>query len=97
MPITSILDLVLKPEAAEKALDELRTTLVDTRAFPGCLGVDVLVDTQDPAHVVLYETWESEERDDAYRSWRAEGGNTRFGDFLAGPPTLSKFTLAADV
>jgi hypothetical protein len=41
----------------------IHQTLTGTRAFAGCLGVAVLVDNKDPAHVVLYETWESAEHD----------------------------------
>jgi heme oxygenase (mycobilin-producing) len=69
--ITAILDLQLKTDSLETAHDVLHATLTSTRAFPGCLGVTVLVDSGDPAHVVVYETWESIEHDRAYRGWRA--------------------------
>jgi Antibiotic biosynthesis monooxygenase len=49
----------------------VESVLVATRAFPGCLGVDVLVDTEDEAHLPLIEKWESIEHDQAYRDWRA--------------------------
>ena len=71
MAITAILDLQLKPEAVETASEVIHETLTATRAFPGCFHVAVLVDSNDPAHVVLYETWESVEHDSAYRAWRA--------------------------
>ena len=34
----------------------LRTVLADTRAFEGCLGVEVWVDEENEAHVVAHET-----------------------------------------
>jgi quinol monooxygenase YgiN len=75
----------------------LHTILTDTRAFEGCLGVDVLIDTVDPNHVVIVERWASEERDAAYRTWRAGDGKTTLGSFIASPPALTKFTSADDI
>jgi heme oxygenase (mycobilin-producing) len=93
--ITAILDLQLKPESLDAAPAVLHATLTDTRAFPGCLGVTVLIDSADPAHVVLYETWESVERDRAYRAWRATPeGASGLGSIMAGPPKLTLFTVA---
>ena len=71
MAITSVLELQLKADSLETAPEVIHATLTATRAFPGCLGVTVLVDSGDPAHVVLHESWESVEHDNAYRAWRA--------------------------
>jgi quinol monooxygenase YgiN len=98
MAITSILDLQLKADSLETASKVIHATLTDTRAFPGCLGVTVLVDSADPAHVVLYETWESLEHDGAYRAWRATPeGASELGSMLAAAPKLSLFTVAEGV
>jgi quinol monooxygenase YgiN len=96
--ITAILDLQLKPESVETASEVIRETLVATRTFPGCYHVAVLVDSDDPAHVVLYETWESAEHDRAYRAWRATpDGASRLGSILAAAPKLTLFTVAEGV
>ncbi|MEU2349570.1 antibiotic biosynthesis monooxygenase family protein [Modestobacter sp. NPDC049651] len=93
MAITALLELDLDPEQLDDALGVLRETLVATRAFPGCLGLEVLQDTDDPAHVVVVEQWESLERDDAYRAWRATPeGASPLGTVLAGPPSLHRFS-----
>ena len=98
MAITAILDLQLKADSLSIANKVLHATLTDTRAFPGCLGVTVLVDTDDPAHVVLYETWESIEHDRAYRAWRASAeGTSDLGPLLAAAPRLTLFTVAERV
>ena len=98
MAITAILDLQLKPEAVETASEVIHETLTATRAFPGCFHVAVLVDSNDPAHVVLYETWESVEHDSAYRAWRATPeGASRLGSILAAAPKLTRFTVAEGV
>jgi heme oxygenase (mycobilin-producing) len=97
--VTSILDLRLKSDSLETALTVIHETLVATRAFPGCLGVSVLVDSGDPAHVILQETWESVEHDRAYREWRAGGGAAAsdLPSVLAAPPQLTVFTVAEGV
>jgi quinol monooxygenase YgiN len=96
--ITSILDLQLKAESVESAPGVIRATLTANRAFPGCLGVTVLVDSDDPAHVVLFETWESVDHDRAYRAWRATAeGASELGSILAAAPKLSLFTVAEGV
>jgi quinol monooxygenase YgiN len=96
--ITAILDLQLKADSLETAHEVIHATLTATRAFPGCLDVTVLVDSDDPAHVVLYEAWESIEHDQAYRAWRATPeGTSDLGSILASPPKLSQFTVAEGV
>jgi quinol monooxygenase YgiN len=96
--ITAILDLQLKADSLETAPKVLHATLTGTRAFPGCLGVTVLVDRNDPAHVLVSETWESIERDQAYRAWRTTPeGASDLGSLLAAAPTLTHFTVAEDV
>ena len=98
MAITAILDLQLKAESLETAHKVIHATLTATRAFPGCLDVTVLVDSDDPAHVVLYETWESIEHDRAYRAWRATPeGASELRSIVAAAPKLSLFTVAEGV
>jgi quinol monooxygenase YgiN len=69
--VTALLDLRIKPESGAEAKETVESVLVATRAFPSCLGVDVLVDTEDETHLLLIEKWESVEHDQAYRDWRA--------------------------
>jgi quinol monooxygenase YgiN len=72
----------------------LHTILSDTRAFEGCLAVDVLIDRADPTHILAIEKWESEEHDAAYRAWRAGDGKTNLAASLAAPPVVTKFSSA---
>lgn len=97
MTITALLDLTLLPASVIDAPSVLRDTLQATRAFPGCLGAEVLVDSDDATHIVLLERWDSLASDAAYRAWRATpDGASKLGTLLASPPRLSKFTTAAD-
>jgi quinol monooxygenase YgiN len=96
--IIAILDLQLKADSLETAHKIIHATLTDTRARPGCVDVTVLVDSEDPAHVVAYETWESIEHDRAYRAWRATPeGASDLGSVLAAAPKLTLFTVAEGV
>ena len=98
MAITSVLDLQLKADSLETAHEVIRATLTATRAFPGCQGVTVLVDSDDPAHVVLHESWESVDHDNAYRAWRATPeGASDLGSILAAAPKLTLFTVAEGI
>ena len=98
MTTNAILDLQLKADALEGAHAVIHATLTDTRAFAGCLDATVLVDSDDPAHVIVYETWESIEHDQAYRAWRATPeGASGLGPILAAPPKITQFTVAEGV
>lgn len=97
MATIAVLDLQLKADSLDKANQIIHETLSATRAFTGCLGVTVLVDSDDPAHVVLYETWESIERDQAYRAWRATPeGASDLGSIVAARK-VTQFTVAEGV
>jgi len=97
MALTVLLDLHLKPDALVGAPAMLRDILAGTRAFDGCLGVDVLVDSADASHLILLERWDSVEADAAYRDWRAGAGATQLGSLLVGAPRVTSFTTAADI
>ena len=98
MTLTAMLDLTLTPQSLPDAPEVLRQTLQDTRAFPGCLGVEVLRSTQDPTRILVVERWESPEADAAYRAWRATPeGASRLKTLLAGAPSLTTFTTESDI
>ncbi|MDF2442915.1 MAG: hypothetical protein JWR01_1118 [Subtercola sp.] len=88
--ITALLELRLKPEAVSGSEGIIRAVLTQTRARPGNLGLDVLVDRDDATHVTIVERWESIEADTAYRAWRlTEEGKSDLGTILAGKPVLT--------
>jgi quinol monooxygenase YgiN len=94
MSVIALLELRLKPDSLDSAYQVLREILVDTRAFPGCESVEVLIDNADPAHVIAKEIWASQEADAAYRAWRAsDAGASALGSVLAGAPVLTILTV----
>jgi quinol monooxygenase YgiN len=90
--LIAILDLHLDADRLDSARQVLKDTLKDTRAFPGCLAVEVLTDITDPAHVVVHESWSTPEADAAYRAWRAGEGASQLGTVLSAPMALTRFT-----
>lgn len=59
----------------------------ETRAYAGCLGVEMLVDIDDPGHVILHQRWASAEAYEHYRQWRRSTGFIdRIRPWLARPP-----------
>ncbi|MDT5258456.1 MAG: hypothetical protein QOD10_3536 [Mycobacterium sp.] len=97
MPVTVLLELRVKPEAVAAARDVMGRALRDTRAFAGNLRTDVLVDSDDEAHWVIYEIWDTVEHDEAYRRFRAgEGKITELPPLLAAPPVKTRY-VATDV
>jgi quinol monooxygenase YgiN len=90
MASTAVLELRLKPDAVDEGLEVIHRILGETRAFDGCLGVTVIQDASDPAHLVAVEEWESLEKDAAYREWRAgDGAMADLPGLLAGAPSLT--------
>ena len=93
MPVTVLLELRVKPEAVAAAREVMGRALQDTRAFAGNLRTDVLVDSDDDAHWVIYELWDTVEHDEAYRRFRAgEGKLTQLPPLLAAPPVKTRYT-----
>jgi quinol monooxygenase YgiN len=89
MTITAIFEIRLQASTLSTAADVIANAVRDTRAFPGCLSVEVLQATDDPGRVIVLERWESAEHDAAYRQWRAgEGAIAGLAPLLAGPPQL---------
>ncbi|WP_213815530.1 putative quinol monooxygenase [Glaciihabitans sp. dw_435] len=97
MTITALLDLTLTPESLEEAPAIIDQVLTQTRAFEGCLGLEVLQDETDPTRVMVIERWDSPESDAAYRAWRATPeGTSSLGSILAAAPTLVKYTTLSE-
>ncbi|GAA2235852.1 antibiotic biosynthesis monooxygenase [Herbiconiux moechotypicola] len=89
--VLSVFEFRVSADAVESAPAIVRETLKATRSRPGCLGVEVTVDVDDPAHYVVAERWESLAADDAYRAWRqSPEGVSPLRPILAGPPSLTR-------
>lgn len=80
----------------EELVNSFRAILPDTRAFEGCQSVQLAADAEDPTKLILIEFWESAERYDAYRAWRAESGTSVLAsDLVVGHQTLTSGEVIA--
>jgi quinol monooxygenase YgiN len=87
-----------KPEATDEGIQALGDILPDTRAFDGCLRVDVVQDQAEKGHVILIEEWEAPEKHHAYMAWRKESGTSAgMRDALASPPAISYLDQRTDI
>jgi len=86
MPVTVIVDVPVKPELLEATIAKFHEVLPATRAFEGCLEVDLLQRQDDPNRVVLVEKWESRSDHELYMAWRKESKTgVLHPDVVAGP------------
>ena len=98
MTVISFLEFRVKADVLDSVAGIVHDTLEVTRARPGCLGVDVTVDVDDPTHFVVVEKWATLADDDAYRAFRATPeGASDLGSVLAGPPTLTRAELREEI
>ena len=66
--------------------------LPETRAYDGCLGVDVYRNQDDTDVVVLVEQWQSRAHYEKYFAWREESGAVaQMAAMVDGPPSLRYF------
>lgn len=83
---TLILTFPCKPGHGKELLAILKTALVDTRAFKGCISVTTFTDADNPDDVILIEEWDHKSSQVAYMNWRAEIGTQELlGPLLTGP------------
>jgi quinol monooxygenase YgiN len=96
VPHIALLELNLKTDDVQTSYGVIEDVLTATRAFAGCLGVETVADVEDPAHVMIIETWESAEAVAAYRAWRkTPEGASDLGNVLAGRPTMTDWSSLA--
>ncbi len=89
MSIKVFLEVDAKPEC----IDELKNTLVailpDTRAYDGCIGVEVKGNQDNALNLVLIESWETRAKYETYLAWRTETGAVdALVAMLSGPPSI---------
>ena len=92
MAITVLLDLQAQADKVDALIKTFKEILPDTRAYDGCIGVDVQQNQDDKTNIVLVEQWESRAHYEKYFAWRNESGAMeKLGSMLAGPPSIKYF------
>lgn len=95
MPAIVTFEVAVRPEHRADILAFMESIAPETRAYAGCLGVEMLVDRDDPGHVILRQRWASAAEYERYRDWRrASGFLDPVRPWLARPPAGTIYTLA---
>jgi hypothetical protein len=89
--VTVIMDRCLKVEHA-RFVGRMHWLGFNTRRITSVR--DVLVDTEDEAHLLLIEKWESIEHDQAYRDWRATDAGASALPTIVASRNLTRFVAA---
>lgn len=93
--LVMLAELTIKRDRREEFLDYTVANLKVSRAYPGNIAFDMLIDETRPEKVFFYEVWQSAEAQQAYLAWRVEVGDlTKLLSFLDGPP---KFTALRNI
>src|SRR5262245_20069501 len=88
--LVMLAELTVKPDQVDAFLAYTVENLKISRAYPGNLAFDILIDETRPETVIFYEVWESLQAQQAYMAWRTEAGDlTKLLALLAAEP---KFT-----
>lgn len=95
MAVTVLLEVKAKAGTGGDLLGTFKAILPDTRAFDGCIGVDVYQNQDDSDVIVLVEQWDSKPHYEKYLGWRQETGLLdQLGQAIDGPPSIRYFDLA---
>ncbi|MFC4396758.1 putative quinol monooxygenase [Arthrobacter sedimenti] len=93
MPAIVHFEVQIDPARRDDAAGYLSETLAATRAWPGNLGIEALVDDADPCHILVVETWATTQDHDDYAAWRkTPEGKHRLGEVLAGTPSKQVYS-----
>ncbi|MQQ07135.1 hypothetical protein GFB49_01580 [Epibacterium sp. SM1979] len=75
MSITVIVELNLKADKLDEFELMCQGLLPQTRRRPGNLGVQVKQDQDDPARIIMIETWRTRADYEGYNAWRQDRGD----------------------
>lgn len=69
------MDITLRPEVASHFERMDPAALDETRKFPGCRGVQIVLHKEDTGRFLFIERWQSEQDYRNYIAWRSESGH----------------------
>ena len=97
MSVLVNLEFPVKKNKMEDFFDFMRETLVDTRAYEGCIHLETYHEIETST-VLLIEEWEKIENQESYMNWRIETGLVEaLSEFLEGELVVKKYLPKKDV
>lgn len=92
MPVSVVVQFQALAENLPAFQTIMETVRVDLPKVPGCGGVSVLQDADNPCRFTLIETWQSRDRHSAHiESLVADGTWASIASHLDGPPSSGYF------
>ena len=74
MPVSVLLEGVLKEGLVDEFVEICKGAYPVTRAYDGCQGINLTLDVDDPKNYVMTEIWDSKEHYEQYLAFRTEDG-----------------------
>ena len=97
MSVLVSLEIPVKKDKIQDFFDFMRKTLVDTRAYKGCIRLHTYHEIETST-VLLIEEWEKLENQESYMNWRIETGLLdALSEFLEGELVVKKYLPKKDV
>lgn len=97
MAVVVTLEAKSQPDKAGDLVEFLERILPDTRAYAGCLGLQLVVDQDDPTRMVVLERWETRKHYETYLQWREDSGTlAQVAPLLAAPPAIRFHNIAGE-
>jgi|TARA_B110000914_G_scaffold217182_1_gene223003 quinol monooxygenase YgiN len=74
MPVSVLLEGVLKEGLVNDFIEICKSAYPVTRAYDGCQGLNLTLNVDDQKNYVMTETWDSKEHYEKYLAFRTEDG-----------------------
>ena len=89
MSNSMILEIPVVAEKRDEFIGVMKGALPDTRAYDGCLKVEMWTPEDNDGVIQLFEVWETKEHQAKYFGWRIETGlMDAIAPFLTGEPVI---------
>jgi quinol monooxygenase YgiN len=94
MSAVVVVEVMAQDGRADELKEFIHAILPDTRAFDGCLTVNLVHVMAELSTMLIHETWTSRQRYEKYFSRRQDTGVVdKLMSCLSGPPTLRFFDV----
>ena len=94
MTVSVLLEGVLKEGEVENFTELCREAYKVTRAYDGCLGINLTLNVENKNNFVMTETWVSKEHYEKYLAFRSEDGTVELiGSLCDQGPSIRIFDI----
>lgn len=77
MSLVVTLEAKVKPEFVERVKELLTSMIPETRAFEGCINIDIHENIEEKGAMMFHEKWSSKSLYEKYFSWRLKSDSMK--------------------